>query len=123
MTTSSIRFRSIGEVAMLGPAIEKPRGCSSCTRRQRDEWRLRYGSILRRWRCGYVSNRQRITRRERGFYMGTIDRLFDVWRGVNPLRGRGVPATDADRAREQGIPSAQTPMATAGARDRLKTES
>lgn len=29
--------------------------------------------------------------------MAAMDRLFDVFRGVNPLRRRGAPATEADR--------------------------
>lgn len=57
--------------------------------------------------------------------MGTIDRLFDVWRGVNPLRGRSSAATEVDRERGQhmsGQPFTQTADEQAGTRHRMEAE-
>jgi hypothetical protein len=57
--------------------------------------------------------------------MGAIDRVFDVFRGVNPLRGRGSAATQADRERGQhmrGQPFTQTAAEQAGTRQRMEAE-
>lgn len=60
--------------------------------------------------------------------MGVIDRLFDVWRGLNPLRGKERPE-DPDVARERARrlsgtsqPALQTLGEQAGVRDRMEAE-
>jgi len=57
--------------------------------------------------------------------MAARDRLFDVFQGVNPLRGRGSAATQADRERGQhmhGEPFTQTVAEQAGTRQRMEAE-
>lgn len=57
--------------------------------------------------------------------MAVIDRLFDVFQGVNPLRGRGSAATQTDRERGQqmrGRPFTQTVGEQAGTRQRMEAE-
>jgi hypothetical protein len=58
--------------------------------------------------------------------MPAIDRIFDIFRGVNPLRGRGFAGTvEADRARGGricGRPFTQTLDEQAGTRSRMEAE-
>jgi len=60
--------------------------------------------------------------------MGAIDRLFDVLRGVNPLRGRVRPVDPKaalERARQVfrlHKPVLQTPEEQAGVRHRMEAE-
>jgi hypothetical protein len=57
--------------------------------------------------------------------MSTIDHVFDVFRRVNPLRGRGSAGTQADRERGQqmrGKPFTQTDAEQAGTRQRMEAE-
>ena len=57
--------------------------------------------------------------------MAAMDRFFDVFRGVNPLRGRGSVAMRADRERGQhmrGQPFTQTADEQAETRRRMEAE-
>jgi hypothetical protein len=57
--------------------------------------------------------------------MGGIDRFLDVFRAVNPLRGRGSAATQPDRERGQhmrGQPFTQTVEEQEGTRQRMEAE-
>jgi hypothetical protein len=57
--------------------------------------------------------------------MAALDRLFDVLRRLNPLRGRGSAATQADRERGEhmrGQGFSQTADEQAGTRQRMEAE-